>query len=132
MKLRRTAVPILCLAFAFGSAHAEGQGGTAQNQTQSVVAVNFNALVLETNEAQRDLGALETKFAPRQAQVQALNTEVEGLRKQLADSGATLSDEERATRTQALEAKERQLERLAEDLRSDSQAEGTGGVSEGG
>ncbi len=85
--------------------------------------INFNAVVLQTAEAQRDLGALQTKFAPREAHLQALNTEVEGLRKQLADNGSKLSEADQASRTRALESKDKQFQREAEDFKSDSQGE---------
>jgi len=95
----------------------------AANQTLKIATVSFNALVLQSNEAQRDLSALETKYASRRARLQALNGEVEAARKQLGDTGDKLSDQERATRTQALSAKEKQLERDADDFRNDSQAD---------
>ena len=53
--------------------------------SQKIVTVSFNAAVLQTAEAQKDMGALKARFAPRQAQLQTLNDEVEALRKQLSD-----------------------------------------------
>src|SRR5271155_285677 len=94
-----------------------------QPATKTFVTVSFNAVVLQTAEAQRDLGALQTKFAPRQAQLQALNSEVDSLRKQLTDPATKLTDAERALRTQSLDSKEKQLQREAEDFRSDSEGE---------
>jgi outer membrane protein len=69
------------------------------------------------------LGALQTRLAPRQAQLQSLNNEAEALRKQLADAGDKLSDTERETRERSLETKEKELQRQAEDFRNDSQNE---------
>jgi outer membrane protein len=111
----------LCVSALAGLAQAQ----TAQPQAvaQNFVIVNFNAVVLQTAEAQRDLGALQTKFATRQAHLQELNDEIESLRKQLADSGSKLSQGEQASRTQALESKEKQFQREAEDFRTDSQSE---------
>ena len=90
---------------------------------QHIVTLSFNSAVLETAEAKRELGALQAKLAPRQAQLQSLNNEVEALRKQLTDAGDKLSDTERATRERALETKEKELQRQAEDFRNDSQNE---------
>src|SRR6201986_2814776 len=91
-------------------------------QAQSpIVTVSFNAAVLQTAEAQKEMGALQTRFAPRQAGLQALEDEVEALRKQLSDN--KLSDADRVTRQQSLEQKEKQLQRQAEDFRNDSQTE---------
>ena len=124
MKLSETAGLVLCLALPMGVLESQVQTKVAQTQLQPVVVVNFNALVVQTNESQRDLRALEAKFAPRQAQLQALNDDIEASRKQLADLGDKLNDQQRASRTQLLEAKVKRLQRLAEDFRSDSETEG--------
>ena len=112
----------VCLAMA-GSIGIRAQTTEAQSAPAKIAVVSFSALVLQTNEAQRDLGALEKKYAPRQAQLQALNSEIETVRKQLGDTGDNLNDQERNARTQALNAKEKQLERAAEDYRNDTQAD---------
>jgi outer membrane protein len=114
---------LLLLAPAAGTLSAQNQAAAAPGTQPNIAAISFNALVLQTNEAQRDLGVLETKFAPRQAQLQSLNAEIDAGRKQLSDTADKLSDQEREARTQALSAKEKQLERQADDLRSDSQSE---------
>jgi outer membrane protein len=90
---------------------------------QHIVTLSFNSAVMQTAEAQRELGALQVKLAPRQAQLQSLNNQVEALRKQLADAGDKLSDTERETRERSFETKEKELQRQAEDFRNDSQNE---------
>jgi outer membrane protein len=117
----RMSLVLLCISGVTGLAHA--QAPPTQAKPQNIVTVSFNAAVLQTAEAQKSLGALQARFAPKQKQLQALNDEVESLRKQLADAGSNLSDAERATRTQSLESKEKQLQREAEDFKSDSQSE---------
>jgi outer membrane protein len=99
------------------------QAQVASNQpvTQHIVTLTFNAAVLQTAEAQKGLGALQAKLAPRQARLQSMNNEVEALRKQLADAGDKLGDTERETRERSLETKEKELQRQAEDFRNDSQ-----------
>jgi outer membrane protein len=116
-------VLILCLCANSFASPASAQTTQSQPTPPNFVIVNFNAVVLQTSEAQRDLGALQTKFAPREAHLQALNTEVESLRKQLADSGNKLSEADQTSRTQALESKDKQFQREAEDFKSDSQGE---------
>jgi outer membrane protein len=110
---------LLCVSGVTSVAHPQASPSQAQN----IVTVSFNAAVLQTAEAQKSLSALEARYAPKQKQLQALNDEVEGLRKQLADTSSNLSDSERAARTQSLESKEKQLQREAEDFKSDSQSE---------
>jgi outer membrane protein len=101
------------------------QAQVASNPTaaQHIVTLSFNSAVMQTAEAQRELGALQAKLAPRQAQLQSLNNEVETLRKQLTDTSDKLSDTERETRERSLETKEKELQRQAEDFRNDSQNE---------
>jgi outer membrane protein len=93
--------------------------GTAQER---IVTVSFNAAVVQTTEAQKQLGALQAKFAPRQAQLKVLNDEVDALRKQLSDPNGR-TDGERAAREQTLEARERKLQHDTDDFRTDSQNE---------
>ena len=102
---------------------SQAQLPSNQPAAQNIVTLSFNAAVLQTAEAQRELGALQSKFTPRQSQLKALNKDVEALRKQIADAGDKLSDADRQTREQSLESKEKQLQRQAEDFRNDSQSE---------
>jgi outer membrane protein len=99
------------------------QVGSTSPAAEHIVTLSFNSAVLETAEAQRELGALQAKLAPRQAQLRSLNNEVEVLRKQLADGGDKLNDAERETRERTLETKQKELQRQAEDFRNDSQSE---------
>jgi outer membrane protein len=88
-----------------------------------VVTVSFNAAVLQTAEAQRELGNLQTKYAPRQAQLKTLSDQIGELQKQLQATADKLSDGERASREQSLSIKEKQLQRDSEDYKTDSQAD---------
>jgi outer membrane protein len=99
------------------------QDSTAQPAATGIVSISFNTAVLRTAEAQRDLGALRTKYTTRQAQIKALNDEVVELQKQLQATGDKLSDSERATREQTLAGKEKQVQRDSEDFKTDSQAD---------
>src|ERR1700728_75688 len=111
----------LCVLCVASVAHA--QASSDQGKPQNIVTVSFNAAVLQTAESQKSLSALQARFAPKQKQLQALNDEVESLRKQLADTSSNLSDTEKASRGRSLESKEKELQREAEDFKSDSQTE---------
>lgn len=113
-------LPICVLALA-SLLHA--QAPPTQSTTPNIVTVSFNAVVLQTAEARSQLTALQTKFAPRQTQLKALSDEIELLRKQLQASADKFSDAESASRQQALNAREKQLQRQAEDLRNDSDSD---------
>jgi outer membrane protein len=116
-KMKKRCIPVLlllaCAPFA----------GKAQTPAPGVVTVTFNAAVLQTAEAQQQLAALQTKYAPRQAKLQTLNDQVTSLQKQLDAAGANLSDAERASREQTLATRQKELQRDAEDFKSDSQSD---------
>jgi outer membrane protein len=103
------------------------KGLTAQTPAASavpgVVTVTFNAAVLQTAEAQRQIAALQTKYAPREAQLKTLNDQIAEIQKQLQTSGDKLSDAERASREQSLSTKQKQLERDSEDYKTDTAAD---------
>ena len=84
-----------------------------------IAIVAFQVAVQQTNEFQRNLADLEKKYAPREAQLKALDEEVTNLTKQLQDQGSMLNDAERASRAKTIDDKKKQLERSAEDLKND-------------
>jgi outer membrane protein len=77
----KTCLVFLCLAGVTSVAYAQASPGQAN--PQNIVTLSFNAAVLQTAEAQKNLSALQARYAPKQKQLQALNDEVESLRKQL-------------------------------------------------
>ncbi len=99
------------------------QVSARSSSTQNIVTLSFNTVVLHTTDAQKALAALQTQFAPREAQLQALNNEVETLRKQMDANSDSLNPSERASRAELLDRKEKQLQRQADDFRTDSQSE---------
>jgi outer membrane protein len=121
--MTRWKISLVVLCVSGVTSVAQSQAAPSQVKPQSIVTVSFNAAVLQTAEAQKSLSALEARYAPKRKQLQALNDEVESLRKQLADTSINLSDSERATRAKSLESKEKELQRQAEDFKSDSQSE---------
>lgn len=95
----------------------------APQDSPKIVMISFNAAVLSTNEAKAALNGVQAKLTPRQTALKALNTEVETLAKELQAKPSTLSDSERASRERTFAEKQRQLQRNAEDLKSDLQTE---------
>ena len=95
----------------------------AVSTPSNIAVINFNAAVLGTAEAQRSMGALQKKYAPREQELQKLNDDIEATKKSLNDAAAKLTDAERNQKLQDLGTKEKQLQREAEDFKNDSQAE---------
>jgi outer membrane protein len=121
--MNRWIAPRVLLSVSTLATASQAQVASNPPAAEHIVTLSFNSAVLETAEEQRELGALQAKLAPRQAQLQSLNNGVETLRKQLTDTGDKLSDTERETRERSLETKEKELERQAEDFRNDTQNE---------
>ena len=84
-----------------------------------IAVIAFQAAVQQTNEFQRNLADLEKKYAPRQAQLKALDEEMNTLAKKLQDQGSVLSDNERASITKSIDEKKKKFARDAEDLKND-------------
>jgi outer membrane protein len=93
----------------------------AATQPTKIAVIAFQIAVAQTNEGQRDFADLEKKFQPRQDHLKALSEEVDNLTKQLQAQGATLSDAQRSEKATAIDTKKKQLDRDAEDARTDFQ-----------
>jgi outer membrane protein len=88
-----------------------------------LAVMNFEAVALYSNEGQRDLAELQKKYQPKQTQIQSQTAEIDTLTKQLQTQGASLSPAEQASRQHAIETKQRDLQRFAEDAQNDYKAE---------
>ena len=80
-----------------------------------IALISFEQAVFATNEGQRAAQDVAKKYEPKKAQIDSLAQEVDTLKKQMQSAPATLSDEERANRLKAIDAKEKTLNRDAED-----------------
>jgi len=83
-----------------------------------IALIAFEQAVFATNEGQKTVQDVQTKFAPKKAEIDGLSGEVDSLKKQLQGASATLSDADRAAKLKAIDAKEKQLNRQAEEAQS--------------
>jgi outer membrane protein len=88
-----------------------------------IAVIEYEQATAATNEGQRALQALQKKYEPQKNQLQALQTEIESLTKQLQSAPATISDEERASRTRTIDTKQKQLQRDGDDATAAFNAE---------
>ena len=105
-----------------GAAYGHAVPGQAR-PTTDIVTFSFNSAVLGTAEAQRDLQALEKKLAPRQQQLQKLNDSLEAQKKQLTESSSKLTEPDKAQSISDINLKDKQLQREADNLKSDFETE---------
>jgi outer membrane protein len=123
MKRSLVVVATLALGFALSAAAqtlpAPVAPAAAPAGPAKIALIAFQPVVQRTNEFQRNLADLEKKFAPREAQLKALDEEVAALTKKLQEQGSVLSDTERASIAKSAEEKKKKLDRDAEDLKND-------------
>jgi outer membrane protein len=97
-------------------------GVEAQSVTPAKVAiVNAQKAVADTQEIKKDQAALEAKYRPRQQAIEALQSELQSIQQQLRAPNMTPDREAQLRQTGA--EKQKQLQRLSEDLQSDVNAE---------
>lgn len=121
-------IAAMLTAGAFAQAADTNAATAASTTSNAVVAgptklaiINIQAAIANTNEGQRDLEALQKKFEPKQIELKSLNDEVDNLKKQLAAQTDKLNDEEKNRRVQAIESKQKTLQRSLEDAQNDYQ-----------
>src|SRR5579864_1990081 len=107
-----TRVLSLALVLVWGISAARAQAPAAGSSAGNKVAiVSIQDAIANTNEGKKELEAMQQKFAPRQAAMQAQNEEVENLKKQLQAQGDKLSEAERNNRVRTASEKQKALQR---------------------
>lgn len=105
------------------SAAAGGDVTTAASSAPRIAVIAFQAAVTNTNEFQRNFADLQKKYQPKRDELKTLNDQIESLKKQLQAQGDTLGDQERESRANTINEKEKQLQRTTEDDTNDFQQE---------
>lgn len=91
--------------------------------SNKVGVINIQAAVFGSNEGQRDFTALQKKFEPRKADLDAAAKELDDLQKQLSTQGDKLNDEAKANLAKQIDSKKRTAQRSYEDAQNDFQAQ---------
>lgn len=96
-------------------------GQIAPAQTK-VAVVNLQRAVLESAEIKKASSEMEAKYKPRQQQIEALEKDLAGISQQL-QSNSKLTQQQQADLQAQGQRKQRDHDRLAEDLQNDVQNE---------
>ena len=88
-----------------------------------IALINFEQVVLASNEGQTVTAITQKKYEPKKDQIQTQSVEVESMRKELAALPANTADDVRASKIRAADTKEKQLNRDAEDASTAYNAE---------
>lgn len=97
------------------SAPAAAAPAAPQAIPAKIAIIEYEQVAAATNEGQRTLQELQTKYQPRKAQLDALAAEIDTLQKQLQAAPATMPEEDRASRARAIDVKQKQYQRDGED-----------------
>lgn len=109
-------------ASAQASAPASPTNASAAPQAVNakVALINFEQVVLASNEGQTVALNTQKKFEPRKAQLETQSAEIENLKKNIP---ATLPDDEKGSRLRSINTKEQALQRDAETAQTEYSAE---------
>ena len=97
--------------------------GAPQAVTAKIALVNFEQVVLASNEGQTVTLTVQKKYEPKRGEIEKLAADVDAGKKKIQSLPATTSDEERARLIRETDTKEKQLNRDAEDAQTAYNAE---------
>jgi Skp family chaperone for outer membrane proteins len=75
-----------------------------------IAVIAFEEAVVTTNEGQKAMQEVQTKYDPKRKELEALNAEVENLQKQLQAMPANASDEDRTKLMRDIDTKQKKLQ----------------------
>ncbi len=93
----------------------------APTGANKIAVIAFQPAVASTNEGRVAFQKIQQQFAPKQAELKGLNSQIDTLKKQLQASGSSLSEQARAAQLRTIDDKEKALQRQAQDAQSDFQ-----------
>ena len=126
--MRRKLTTFLIAAALAASITAFAQGTAGGGATSAAVPVaapvkvgiiNIQQAILATNEGRREFEVLNTKFKPKQDELEKGGKDLDAMRQQLSTQGDKMNEEARATLVKQIDAKQRALQRSADDAQTD-------------
>jgi outer membrane protein len=88
-----------------------------------IALIAFEQAVVATSEGEQALKAVQKKYEPKKTQLDTLNSKIDSLKKELQSAPATLTAEERAAKTKAIDTNDKQLQRETDDAQTAYQAD---------
>ena len=115
-------VAVLGMACLLGTAAVWAQAAAGSASVGKVAVINLRQAIAITAEGKQAQAELQSQFAPRQNELEALNKQVNDLGSRLNAGANTLSDDEKARLQQQGQRLTQQLDRKNNELREDVQA----------
>jgi outer membrane protein len=88
-----------------------------------VAVIDLQKAVLDTGEIKKASAALEAKYRPRQTEMEKLRKDLEDIQTKLQTMAGKLTQQAEAEMTMQAQRKQRDLQRMSEDLQADVDAE---------
>jgi len=115
-------VSVLGLACLMGTSMVRAQAAAGSSAAGKIGVINVRQAIVTTAEGKQASAELQTQFAPRQNELEAMNKQITDLRGRLSAGANTLSDEEKVRLTQQGQRLTQQLDRKNNELNEDVQA----------
>jgi outer membrane protein len=104
---------------AAGAPAAAAPAPAAGPAPTKIAIINITQAILGTRDGQAAAAALQTRFAPRQQELQKRQQEIAGLREQLSKGSATMSQEAKDKLMRDIDTGTKALNRESEDAQAD-------------
>ncbi|MBM3744758.1 MAG: OmpH family outer membrane protein [Acidobacteria bacterium] len=91
----------------------------AVSAQSKVAVIDLQRAVLDTAEIKKASAALEAKYKPRQTEIEKLRKELEDIQQKLQTMAGKLTQQAEAELTMQGQRKQRDLQRMSEDLQAD-------------
>jgi outer membrane protein len=111
------ALAILCMAAVPGA-----RAQTAAAAPVKIAVINMRNSIVATAEGKQAQAQLQSQFAPKQADLQNMQKQIEDLQRRMAEGARTLSDEEKGKMQRQGELLSRRLQRNSDDLNEELNA----------
>jgi len=115
MLMKSSFVVLAALASSFGAA--------AQQSSAKVGVISVQTAIVGTKDGQKASQELQTKFAPKQKDVQTRQSEITQLQDQLNKGGSLMNEEKRNQMARDIDEKKKRLERDVQDDQEELQQE---------
>jgi outer membrane protein len=114
-------VPATLLVIFLSAAGAWAQGGAAPAAAAptKIVALDVRGAIVATAEGKEAAIELQSKFAPKQNDLQNMQKQIEDINNRLQNGAATLSDEEKASLQRQSDLLGREFQRHQDDLQEE-------------
>ncbi len=117
-------IPIIVLVLSLVAVPALLRADGPNVAPTKIGIINIQEAIASTAEGKKAFGEIQTKFRPRQQELQRQQQEIQALQDQLQKQTNTLSDEEQRRLGRELEEKQRLFKRATEDADADYRQEG--------